>query len=312
MSKLLALLAALGLLLTFAGTALAADTGSTDAGPFLMTVQGDLDIGSGEEAGTVLVIDANARIAGSVGALVVVNGSVTTESGAVLESITVIRSTADLAGGTTVTGDISRLDSTVNRAAGVEVGGSETDLAGDAAAFGLFIGAAAIVFWLGFAGLTILVGLLIAGLAARQVRQATTLISHEPVLTIVVGLLTAVLVPLVAVLAFVTVIGIPLALALLLVVLPAAAFIGYMVAAIWIGEFILARLSSSAEPRERPYVAVVLGLIIAGILGFFPLVTAIITLFGLGAVILAAWRTLRGRTVTAAGTFGEQQPTVAA
>jgi hypothetical protein len=31
------------------------------------------------------------------------------------------------------------------------------------------------------------------------------------------------------------------------------------------------------------------------VLGFVPLFTAVISLFGLGAVVLAGWRTLRGR-----------------
>ena len=311
MKKLLGLLAALGLLLSFAGTALAADGASGDTGPLLVSVQGDVDVAAGEQAGTVIVIDADARIAGSVGALVIVNGTASTESGAVLDSITVIRSTADLATGTTVTGDINRLDSTVNRADGVTVGGSVNDLATDAATFGLFIGAAAILFWLGFAIVSLLAGLVIAALAARQVRQATVLISREPVRTFLAGLLTAILVPLVAVLAFVTVIGIPAALALLLIVLPAAAFVGYMVAAIWIGEWVLARLNPSAAPSERPYAAVVLGLVVAFILGFIPLVTTIISLFGLGAVVLAAWQTFRGRSVAAGAPFGQQQPTPA-
>lgn len=311
MKKLLGLLAALGLLLTFAGTALAADGGSSDSGPLLVSIQGDVDIAAGQEAGTVIVIDADARIAGTVGSLVILNGTASTESGAVLDSITVIRSTADLATGTTVNGDINRLDSTVNRADGVTVSGTEHDLTTDAATFGLFIGAAAILFWLGFAIVSLLIGLVIAALAARQVRQATALISHEPVWTFLVGLLTVIVVPLVAVLAFITVVGIPASLVLMIVVLPAAAFVGYMVAAIWIGEWVLARMNPSAPPRERPYAAVVVGLVVAFILGFIPLVTTIISLFGLGAVVLAAWRTFRGRPIAAGAPVGQQQPTPA-
>lgn len=307
MKTLLGLLAALALLLSFAGTALAADGGSSDAGPLLVSIQGDVDIAAGEQAGTVIVIDADARIAGTVGSLVILNGTATTESGATLDSITVIRSTADLGTGTTVTGDINRLDSTVNHADGVTVSGSEHDLTTDAATFGLFIGAAAILFWLGFAIVSLLIGLVIAALAARQVRQATALISHEPVWTFVVGLLTVIVVPLVAVLAFITVVGIPASLFLMIVVLPAAAFVGYMVAAIWIGEWVLARMNPSAAPRERPYAAVVVGLVVAFILGFIPLVTTIISLFGLGAVVLAAWRTFRGRSIVAGAPVGQQQ-----
>ena len=45
---------------------------------------------------------------------------------------------------------------------------------------------------------------------------------------------------------------------------------------------------------ERPYFAAVIGLLITFVLGFVPLFTAVISFFGLGAVVLAAWRTLRG------------------
>ena len=99
--------------------------------------------------------------------------------------------------------------------------------------------------------------------------------------------------PLVAILAMVTIIGAPFGLAILLMVWPAAAFAGYLVAGIWIGEWLLYR---GDLPRpERPYMASVLGLIVLQIIGLVPFVTPIASLFGFGAVLLLAWRTFDSR-----------------
>ena len=292
MNKLLALLAAVTLLLGLAGTAIAADEELVHTGRVLIVTGGDVEVAAGEQADAVIVVGGDARIAGTVNTLVLVDGTATV-SGATLETIAVINGTADLMAGTAVSGDVIRFDSAITRADGVVIGGAIKDMAGDVAAFGIFMGAAMLLMWIGFGIATLLVGLLVAGLAARQVRVATTLISREPGKTVLVGLLSLVVPPLLAVLAIVTIIGIPTGIGLLVVVWPAVAFIGYVVAAIWLGEWIL-RQRSGSTPAERPYTAALLGLLIAFVIGFVPLVTAILSIFGLGAVVLASWRTLRG------------------
>jgi hypothetical protein len=90
----------------------------------------------------------------------------------------------------------------------------------------------------------------------------------------------------------ITVIGAPLGLAILLMVWPAAAFAGYLVAAIWIGEWLLYR--GATERPARPYLAAVLGIIVLWVISLVPFAGAIASLFGFGAVLLLAWRTFRG------------------
>ena len=138
-----------------------------------------------------------------------------------------------------------RFDSTITRTDGVVIGGTVKDMAGDVAAFGIFMCAAVILMWIGFGIATLLVGLLVAGLAARQVRVATSLISREPGKTVLVGLLSLVMPPLLAVLTMITIVGIPTGIGLLVIVWPAVAFIGYVVAAIWLGEWVLRQRSNS-------------------------------------------------------------------
>jgi len=299
MKRLFLLVACLALTLGLSGVALAADDELSHSGRVVFVAGGDIDVPAGDQADAVIVIGGNATIAGTVNALIVIDGTATT-AGATLESVTIVNGSAVLGAGTTVLGDVGRLGSTVERADGVEVGGSVRDLAGDVAGFGFFIGAAAIVLWIGFGVATLLVGLLVAGLAARQVRTATTLIRRETGLTVLAGLLAIVLPPIAAALLMVTIIGIPAGIGLLVVIWPALAFIGYIVAAIWLGEWLLGKRNPEATPAERPYGAAVLGLLVAFLIGLVPVVSFVLSILGLGAVVLAGWRTLRGSPSRAA------------
>lgn len=299
MKKLLLLLAVVAMILGIAGPVIAAEE-LVHTGRVVFVTSGDVEIAANEQADAVIVIDGDASIAGTVNTLVVVDGRATV-SGATLETIAIVNGSAELDADTTVLGDVMQFASTVDRADGVEIGGSVRDMAGDVAAFAVFMGIAALAIWIGFGIATLIVGLLTAGLAARQVRTATALISGEPVTTALVGLLTLVVTPIVGVLAMVTVIGIPAGMGLLFVVWPAVSFIGYIVAAIWLGEYLLSR-RDGARAADRPYAAATVGLLVAFVIGLVPIVSAILAIFGLGAVVLAAWRTLRGgpmpRTLT--------------
>jgi hypothetical protein len=185
------------------------------------------------------------------------------------------------------------LDATVSADPAASVGGRIRDLAPEIAGMGFVLGSALVVLYLGFALAAIAAALLLAGLAARQVRSAEALIRREPILTVGVGLLGMFVPIVVLVLLAVTVIGAPLAFGIAFGLWPLAAFIGYLVAGIAIGDWIVGRLSPDVT-RERPYLAAVVGLVVLEVVGILPVVSAIATLFGYGAVLLLAWRTLRG------------------
>ena len=295
MKKLLTLLAAVALALGIAGTALAAEEGLPHSGRVMLVTGGDVHIASDEQADAIVVVGGDARIEGTVNALVVVDGTATV-TGATLETIAIVNGTANLESGTTIRDDVLEFGSQIVRADGVEIGGSVKDIAGDVAAFGIFMGVAALAVWVGVGLATLLVGLLLAGIAARQVRSATSLISREPGTTVLVGLLALILPPIVGVLAIATIVGIPTGFGLLLLVWPTVAFVGYVVAAIWLGEWLLGRREGAVR-AERPYAAATVGLLVAFAIGLIPLATAALSIFGLGAVVLATWRTLtRGGT----------------
>jgi hypothetical protein len=290
--KLFLVLAVLALALGSTGIAFAADGDMPHTGRVVFVAGGDIEIGADEQADAVIVIDGDALIAGTVNSLVVVGGTATV-TGATLDGVAIINGSLELGAGTTILGDIGQLNSEVVQAEGVEIGGTINDLAGDVAVFGAFIGLAALAIWIGVGIATLVVGLLLAGLAGRQTRSATSLIRQEPGKTFLVGLLAVIVPPVLAVLAMATIVGIPAGLGLLIVVWPLVAFIGYIVAAIWLGQWLLGR-REGATPADRPYAAAAVGLAVAFVLGLIPLVTAVLSILGLGAVVLASWRTLRG------------------
>jgi hypothetical protein len=184
-----------------------------------------------------------------------------------------------------------KLDALVTQTGNAQVQGAVRDITFDAARIGLFVGSAALLLYIGFGLAAIVAALLLAGIAARQVRAAEHVITREPAQAFLTGL-AGVFVPIVVVvLLFVTIVGAPLAFGILFGLWPLVAFVGYLVTAIWIGDFILGRTSTGV--RERPYAAAVVGVIVLAVIGIWPFASAVATLFGYGAVITLAWRTLR-------------------
>lgn len=305
--KLILLLAVAALTLGLTSVAFAASEALPHTGRVIF-VAGDIEVAAGEQADAVIVFGGDVRVAGTVNTLVVFDG-VARLQGATVETVAVATGSVQLDARTTVLGDVLRLDADVVRADGAVIGGVVKDVAGDVAAFGIFMGFATLAIWIGFGIATLIVGLLVAGLAGRQARATASLIRQEPGTTALTGLLALIVPPVLAVLAIATIIGIPAGLGLLFVVWPAVVFIGYIVAAIWLGEWLLNR-RAGAIPADRPYAAAVVGLLITFVLGFVPLATAVVSIFGFGAVVLAAWRTLRGAATP--GVVVSPQPAPAA
>lgn len=290
-------------LVVLAPVALAADP-TPQTGRVLVSTEGDFTLAADDQADVVVVVNGTGTILGQANTVVVVDGSLDLQ-GARIETVLAVRSPVEIGPDSVVLGDVLTLDSLVHQTGNADVQGEVTDLPTMLVGFGVVLAPALLLLWIGFGLAMIVAGLLLAGLAARQVRQAEAIISHEPVMAFATGIVGLVAFPLVAVLLIVTLVGAPLGLAVLLQVWPLVAFVGYLIAGIWIGEWVLHRMSPE-QVRERPYLAAVIGLLILGFLGIIPvlaIVTALASLFGFGAVLLLAFRTIRS---------GHQsQPTVA-
>lgn len=301
MRRLFAAIAALLLLLGLAGTALAADP-LPHNGRVLISTQGDVTIPQGEHADVVIVVQGTAHIQGEVNALVVVDGSAVL-SGARIESIVAVTSSIEVGDGTIVYGELQRLDSTVHQTGNTEIQGGITDLSTWFLETAAVLAPALILLWLGFGLSTIAAALLLAALAARQVRQAGRLISTDPVMTGLIGLLSIVAIPVTAVLLMITIIGAPLGFGVLFAVLPLLAYAGYLTAAIWTGDWILRRTAPGTE-RERPFLPAIVGVVVLGALGLVPvlgLVVTVASLLGFGALIRIGFRAIRGTPQPALG-----------
>ncbi len=297
MKRILGVVGALFLVFVlFVPAVTAADPASPAAGRVLISTEGPIDVPAGDHVNALVVVNGTATIEGDVDSIVAVESTVTLTD-ATAGSIVAVRAPVTLAGGTEVRGDIARFDSSVHQVGNVRIGGEIRDLAVDIAGLGFVLGPIAVLLYLGFALAAVAGGLFLAALAARQVRAAEALISHEPGQTLVAGLV-GVFAPVLLIGALLlSVIGAPLAAALLLGVWPLAAVVGYLVAGVWLGDWLLRRTSPAAAERERPYLAAVVGILILEVAAIWPFLPMVASLFGYGAIVLLAWRTFRGRGI---------------
>jgi hypothetical protein len=266
--------------------------GFRETGRVLLAFGGDMTLPAGEQADAVIVFGGEAVIEGTANVVVVGDGTAVLR-GARVETLIVMNGAATLAPGTQIIGDIRTIDATVDQQAGATVAGRIRGLEADFLGIGLVLGPALFLVFVGFGLATLVAALALAALAGRQVRAAETLIRERPLATLFAGLGGLIVTPIVAFLAIVTIVGIPLGISLLLAVWPAVAFVGYLVAATWIGSLILERTRGRYAP-ERPYAGAVLGVIVMWIASLVPPVAGIISLLGFGAVLLLAWEVLRG------------------
>jgi hypothetical protein len=282
-------------LLLLAPAVLAADP-LTHNGRVLLSAGGDVTLPAGEHADAVIVINGTATIRGEVNTVVAIDG-VANLLGARTESIIAVRSPIELGADTVVQGDVMTFDSPVHRTGNADVTGDVKDLAGYLFGIGIVLAPALLLLWIGFGLAAIVAAMLLVGLFSRQVRDAETLITREPLPTVVTGIVGLFAFPIVSVMLMVTVVGAPLGIGILLMVWPLAAFAGYLVAGVWIGHWVL-RQTARERTGDRPYLAAAVGVLALEALSIVPVlgfVVAIASLFGFGSVVLLSVRTLRAR-----------------
>ncbi len=302
------------LLLALVPAALAADPSGGTAAPAATTtgvvavsVDGTLDIPAGSSVRGALVIDGSATIAGPVESLVVIDGTATVR-GTTVDQVLVINGTVDLVDGAAA-GSIATLRGAVTHDASSTVNGRTASIESGLAALALLLIPLALLFTVGLALAGIVAALFVAAFGARQVRDLEGRISRQPGHVLVAGIIGSIALPLLGGLLVATVIGAPVGLALLLVVYPILALVGWIVAAIWIGNWILARSGRTRE-SGHPYKAAVLGVVVLAIASILPLVSAVATAFGLGAMLLAGWDAVKPeRPVQAVESLGPVPPT---
>jgi hypothetical protein len=281
----LVLLCAFALLTVIPSVALA-DDGSSDQGGFVLRVRGDFVLPAGDELQTLIVIDGDARIDGTVhrfvlavngkltvngrvdGDVQVVRGDLVLGPTSSVENVQLVRSDLFREPGSTVTGDIDRTSGFFLRAGWVVLFG-----------FLMFLG-------VGLALMVLAVGFsLIAG---RQLRAAAESLTGKPWQTIVSGIVTVIALPLIAAIAIASIIGVWIGLSILLVLLPVLGLLGLVVSATWLGLMVLGQ-RNRAEKSARPVGAAALGMALFLVIFLIPGVNvaaaAVFSVWGLGTLV---------------------------
>jgi hypothetical protein len=273
------LVVALFLLCTLApvAPALAADTSYDDR----IVVAGPVLVDRGDEVGDVIVGDGDVVIRGEVqGDVIVASGDVTIR-GNVTGDVVTGDGRATLGRRARIGGDLVYFDKKPVVSPGAKVSGKtkKADVQ-----FGDTFGIVAIGFWAAV-GLSMLVlGLLLLLLAPRAAEAIGRTVKRRWAASIGVGIAACILVPVIAALACISILGIPLGVVLIFLIVPLFA-IGYVTSAFAVGRLVL---KTAAIP------AFVLGLVILRALALIPIAGGLIGLlavvFGVGVLFMTLFR----------------------
>jgi cytoskeletal protein CcmA (bactofilin family) len=253
----------------------------------LIVLTGQAHVLEGETFDTVVILDGPATIEGTVTHSVVAFNGPVTISGSVAEEVVAFNGTITVQSGATVGGDlVSRTDPVVEEGAVVEgeIGRDPGRLFRDPFPF---IGRLA--SWLAVSVSILLLGVLLLALAPRAADAVDAAWRTAVGPSVGWGLVLLIGLPILAILAFITLVGIPfgvgLALGLFLIY-----SLGYTAGAWVLGRALL-------KPPTSRFVAFLVGLVILRAVALVPILAGIVgtiaTLVGLGAIAVALWRARR-------------------
>lgn len=290
--------------------ALAADEDET--GDVLMRIGANVVLAQDDVVGTMIVIDGDAVIDGQVSdALVVINGNALVR-GEVSGSVTVISGDLRLAE-TAQVRDVTSINGEFIRAEGALVTGEIND----EDSFGWFSAAAAVfsvIFWIGLTLALILAGVIFAAIGGRQLGGAAQRMTGDAVNTIIGVVFVAVALPIIALVAIATLIGLPFGIGLLVFLLPTLWFLGYIVAGARLGSLLVGQ--ERAFAGGHPYAATVLGIVLLQLVALVPVAGALVAmlagLWGAGALVFGAFRAAGGKGFDAGATAAPRTPQPAA
>jgi cytoskeletal protein CcmA (bactofilin family) len=276
-----ALVSALLALLLAAGTASAA----TDH----VVVTGGAVVPAGQTAGDIVVLDGTVRIAGhATGNVVSVSGPIRV-TGRVDGDLIAVSDRAFLGPGSRVGGDLRYGDERPVLAPGASVGGKISHENWSHAANG-WGWVSTLGWWLAVSVSTLIAGALLVWLAPGALHAAERAVREHLGAAVGWGVAIAIGVPLLAILALITLVGIPFGIALLLAAIPVL-LIAYVTTAWLVGRRVLRNRSASA------WWALLAGWAILRVLALIPVAGSLIglvaTVVGLGALAVALWQARR-------------------
>ena len=257
-------------------------------------VNGEVDLAAGESVDTLVAVNSEARMAGTVRDTLVVVNQTATVSGDVGRDAIVANGTLRLEPTARIGGDVVLINGELSQADGAEIAGRVVERSGAAAGaeFNRITAAVSLIAWLGVTLLVVLVALAWAAVGGRQLSAIAGLLGARPGLAAGAAVIFWIATPVVAFVAFVTVIGIPVGITLL-IVMPLIWGLGYVATGTRLG-FFLADLRHRTPDLAHPYLEAALGVVIFQLIGLIPIlggiVVALAGLFGVGAIVVHAWR----------------------
>lgn len=251
----------------------------SDHGDTVVVIRGDVTVPRGETVDGVVVFSGDARIAGrSEGDVVVLAGDALV-SGRIDGDLVMASGQARLLPSAYVSGDVNYGDERPIVAGQAIVRGEVTGKDwGDSVDFLPF--ALGIGFWVLMSGSALLLGCLLLLIAPRAADAIYERSRERIGPLIAIGIAVTICLPVAAVIASITIVGIPLAFAILLALLPLAA-VAYVTAAWALGRRLV------KEPRNR-FLSFLAGLAILRLLALLPIFGGFVSLaamvFGFGLI----------------------------
>jgi hypothetical protein len=149
--------------------------------------------------------------------------------------------------------------------------------------------------WISMTLAIVVAGLLLAYLVGPALQDAARTISTDTGGTLLAAVLLLFGLPAAAALSFMTGIGVAVGFFILFVVIPAAAFVGYIVSGIRVGQMLLGKRT---QPGDRPYLTTAVGILVLQVIAVIPVIGALVALVasqvGAGALLYRTWRLRRG------------------
>jgi len=270
-----------------------------------VVITGGAVVAPGQTAGDVIVVDGPVTIAGhATGDVVSVSGPVRL-TGRVDGDLIAVSDRAVLGPRARVGGDLRYGDERPVLAPGARVIGkiSNEDWADSASGWGWV---SSFAWWLAVSVSTLVVGVLLVWLAPGALYAAARAVGERLGATIGWGVAIAIGAPLLAILALVTLVGIPFGIGLALAAIPVL-LVAYTTTAWIVGTRVL------RDRSQSPWAALLAGWGILRLLALIPvaggLVGLVATVVGLGGLTVALWR---ARTPSAPEAPAPDRPAVAA
>jgi hypothetical protein len=258
-------------------------------------VNGTVDLASSESVDTLVAVNSPATVAGSVRDTLVIVNQDATVSGEVGRDVVVWNGSLHLDPTARIGGNVVLVNSALSQADGAVIAGQVTQRSGAEIGAELNRATALVSFvtWLGMTLLFVVVALVWAAIGGSQLSRSAGLLGARPELAALAAIIFWIVVPILVAVAFATVIGIPIGLALLVVVVPLLWGLGYVTTGTRLG-FFFADLRHVTPDLAHPYLAAVLGVVVFQLVGLIPFVGGIVValagLFGAGAIVVQAWR----------------------